>query len=197
MDLILIRHGQSIANLEGKLISDKYDSLSNKGIIESKKLALVFIENQIQPTYIYSSPWKRAHETAKYLFSNDSSFILDERLAETNPGKFGTWLESDFNHKFPEFNKNIENSYDQGESHLDMANRVCSWVDEEVITKITKPGLISVVTHGGPISVILQYLLGIKIETKYPSFSFPNASYSILKWRPELNRYWMTCAGNK
>jgi glucosyl-3-phosphoglycerate phosphatase len=197
MDLFLIRHGQSMANAAGKLIADEHDGLSELGISQSKKLAQTLIEMSHNPTLIFSSPWARARQTAEYLYSKDVDSLLDDRLAETNPGKFGTWLEADFNQYFPDFHKNIANCYDEGESHLDMARRVCNWVDEEVLPRASQAGLISVVAHGGPISVILQYLLQIPIETKYPSFSVPNASFSILKWRPDLARYCLVSAGHQ
>ncbi len=197
MDLFLIRHGQSLANAAGKLIADEYDGLSALGISQSQQLAETLEIMKHKPSLIFSSPWARARQTAEYVYSDSLEFQFDSRLAETNPGRFGTWLEADFNQQFPEFNKNIANRYEGGESHLDMAARVCNWVDEEIFPRTSKSGLISVVAHGGPISVVLQYLLGIPIETKYPSFSVPNASFSILKWRPDLNRYCLISAGHK
>ncbi|MBU3574781.1 histidine phosphatase family protein [Polynucleobacter sp. UK-Mo-2m-Kol15] len=197
MDLFLIRHGQSLANAAGRLIADRYDGLSALGISQSQELAHTLAEMRHMPSLIFSSPWARARETAEYVYSQSIEINFDARLAETNPGKFGTWLEADFNQQFPEFNKNIANQYEEGESHLDMAYRVCNWVDEEVFPRTSESGLISVVAHGGPISVILQYLLGIPIETRYPSFSVPNASFSILKWRPDLNRYCLLSAGHQ
>jgi broad specificity phosphatase PhoE len=197
MDLFLIRHGQSLANAAGKLIADEHDGLSALGISQSQQLAKTLEEMEHKPTLIFSSPWARARQTAEYIYSNSIEIQYDERLAETNPGRFGTWLESDFNKQYPDFNKYISNRYDEGESHLDMANRVCNWVDEEVLARALSDGLVSVVAHGGPISIILQYLLGIPIETRYPSFSVANASYSILKWQPDFNRYCLLSAGHQ
>jgi glucosyl-3-phosphoglycerate phosphatase len=197
MDLFLIRHGQSLANAAGKLIADENDGLSALGISQSKQLAQTLEIMKHKPSLIFSSPWARAQQTAEYVYADRFELQLDSRLAETNPGRFGTWLEADFNKQFPEFNKNIANKYEEGESHLDMAIRVCNWVDQEIFSRTSKSGLISVVAHGGPISVILQYLLGIPIETRYPSFSVPNASFSILKWRPDLNRYCLLSAGHQ
>jgi broad specificity phosphatase PhoE len=195
MDLLLIRHGQSVANAAGILIADKFDKLNALGISQSKELSRTLKITYRKPTIIFCSPWTRARETAEYLYSDPENLILDSRLAETNPGIYGTWTERDFIIKFPKFNKNIENCYEGGESHLEMADRVCDWIDGEVMSRISQNGLMSVVAHGGPLSVILQYLLGIPVESRYPSFSLPNASYTDLRWRQDLNRYCLISAG--
>jgi broad specificity phosphatase PhoE len=197
MDLCLIRHGQSLGNAAGKLIADEFDRLSPLGVTQSTRLAKRLQDLSHNPTLVFSSPWARARETAECIYSTNIAINFDSRLAETNPGKYGTWIEAEFNRKFPLFGVNIENIYDGGESHLDMAARVCNWVDEEVLPRSSGLGLISVVAHGGPISIILQYLLDIPIKTRYPSFSVPNASFSILRWRADLSRFCLICAGHE
>jgi probable phosphoglycerate mutase len=194
MDVILIRHGQSEANKRRLLIADRHDGLTVAGREQSKSVADVLVQEEFRPDFVYSSPWKRAAETAKIIFS-DRNIIFDERLAETNPGVYGTWLEDDFNTAYPEFHQNIANTYQGGESHLDMANRVCEWVESEIMENASQEGLLAAVAHGGPISVILQSLLSIPIRTHYPSFSVPNASYTHLVWRKDKQRYFLITAG--
>jgi glucosyl-3-phosphoglycerate phosphatase len=189
MDLLLIRHGQSTANHNGLLISNDQDPLTALGRTQSEQLAASLQRFGYAPARIYCSPWRRANQTAHIVFGEDTAMHLDSRLAETHPGKFGTWKEADFNAAFPAFHQDIANRYEGGESHLDMTVRVREWVDQEVLPLAGQPGLIATVAHGGPISVILQHMLGIPIEARYPSFTVPNASFSYLKWRPDLNRY--------
>ena len=57
-------------------------------------------------------------------------------------------------------------------------------------------GLTAGGAHGGAISVVLQHLLGVPIETHYPSFTVPNASFTYLKWRADLSRYCLERAGH-
>lgn len=196
MDIILIRHGQSVANEKKLLISNELDGLTSIGEEQSRDMATTFMREEYSPDYIYCSPWKRAVETANIIFPNQiESIVSDKRLAETHPGVYGTWLEEDFNRVYPEFHQDITNKYEGGESHLDMANRVCEWVDTEVMPKKNNEGLLVAVAHGGPISVILQYLLSIPIKTHYPSFSVPNASYTRLIWRNDKKRFCLITAG--
>ena len=190
MDILLIRHGESEANRKKVLISDRHDPLSESGIKQSKLLRAKIEELRLEPTHLYASPWNRAASTLRIIYPNlaeDANY--DERLAETNPGIYSTWLEADFLDKFPCFSKDIKNKYEGGESHKEMANRVQDWVMEVIDSGKKAPGLVVVVAHGGPLSIILQTLLRIPIDACYPSFTLPNASASLIKWRSDLNRY--------
>ena len=195
MDLLIIRHGQSEANSKGLLISDSRDKLTSLGISQSYQLKGRISHLGINPSFVFCSPWARAFQTAEILFGESTPIVLDGRIAETNPGKFKDWLEKDFNIAYPEFNLDIKRKYEDGESHLEMANRVIDWVAEEVETRLNQEGLIVIVSHGGPISVMLQYLLHIPIEKYYPTFAVQNASLTHLKWEAQRNRYILMSAG--
>jgi len=190
MELILIRHGQSNANANGILIADKNDTLNSIGVSQVLHLKKLMISMEINPYIVYSSPWKRASQTAELLFDN-SMIQYDNRLAETNPGIYGTWLEKDFINQFPEFSDDIESRYEEGESHWDMAQRVKLWVEEEIVKNVENHAkkIIVVVCHGGPISIILQVLLSIPIKKCYPTFTVPNASLTILNWKKDFHRF--------
>src|SRR5437868_6637730 len=181
MDLLLIRHGQSVANEKGLLISTDKDGLTDLGKTQSINLAATLQRFAFKPSRIYCSPWARARQTAELLFDESMPMTFDARLAETHPGIYGSWLETDFNRAFPDFNRNVRNRYEQGESHLDMAKRVQDWVESEVRPQVENPGLVVAIAHGGPISVVLQHLLNVPFETHYPSFTVPNASFTYLK----------------
>jgi broad specificity phosphatase PhoE len=189
MDLLLIRHGQSVANVSGLLISTDQDGLTDVGREQVDKLAVTLSRFNITPTLIFSSPWQRALQTTELLFGDDNPILLDPRLAETHPGIYGTWLEKDFYETYPDFGKNIANKYEGGESHLEMTNRAGEWVRKEVLSRTAENGVLAAVTHGGPTSAILQHLLQIPILEYYPSFAVPNASFTYLKWRADLGRF--------
>lgn len=189
MDILLIRHGQSEANAKKLLISTDKDGLTDAGRAQSVRLRHTLDGLQIAPSVIYCSPWQRARETAEIVFHDAQDMQFDARLAETHPGIYGSWLEADFNAQFPDFNSKIENTYEGGESHLDMTRRARSWIDSEIMPRTQTEGLLAALAHGGPISAILQHLLAIPVETHYPSFTVPNASFTYLKWRDDLGRY--------
>lgn len=198
MNLLLIRHGQSVANQKGLLIANEKDGLTAAGIEQSIKLGNVLAISKNIPSVIYSSPWERAKQTAELIFEQEKTNIYyDASLAETHPGIYGTWQEGAFNNKFPDFYNDLTNRYEEGESHMEMAKRVCHWVDEKIFTTLKEDGLMAIVTHGGPITVVLQYLLGMPIASLYPTFTVSNASYSKLIWREDLNRYCVINIGSQ
>jgi glucosyl-3-phosphoglycerate phosphatase len=196
MDIVLIRHGQSVANQKGLLISNDQDDLTELGAEQSRALAGRCGPLLADARWLYCSPWRRAVSTAQIVLGDRMPETqLDARLAETFPGRHGTWLEKDFNAMFPDFYQDLGRRYDGGESHRDMARRVCQWVDTEISPRQQSTGTLLAVAHGGPITVILQYLLGVPLEERYPSFTVPNASISRLQWRSDLARFCLITAG--
>lgn len=196
MDVILIRHGQSVANQKGLLISNDTDDLTYAGHQQSQALAAHLQTTIAQADVLVSSPWRRALTTAEILYgSRMDQAKIEHRITETYAGKHGTWLESNFNRAFPNFYQDLSRRYDGGESHKDMSLRVTDWVESVLLAEAQQPGLLVCVTHGGPISVMLQHLMGMPFEARYPSFTVPNASYTKLQWRADLNRYCVACMG--
>lgn len=196
MDIVLIRHGQSVANERGLLIANATDDLTARGVAQSQALAQAIGADVAAATWLYTSPWQRALSTAEIVLGERmNEAVHDARLAETHPGRHGAWLEKDFNAAFPDFYEDLGRRYDGGESHRDMMQRVCQWVDTEVLPRQDRDGCLLAVAHGGPITVVLQYLLGMPLEPRYPSFTVPNASLTRLRWRPDLQRFCLLTAG--
>lgn len=196
MDVILIRHGQSVANQKGLLISNATDDLTDTGRQQSQALAERLQTTIAQADVLVSSPWRRALATAEIVFgSRMEQAQIEHRITETHAGQHGTWLECDFNRAFPDFYQDLSRRYDGGESHKDMSLRVTDWIESVVLSQAQQPGLLVCVTHGGPISAILQHLMGMPFESRYPSFTVPNASYTKLQWRADLRRYCVACMG--
>jgi broad specificity phosphatase PhoE len=64
--LFLVRHGENIANLTLEFSHRKVDySLTPKGVLQARQTAAYFLDKQLQA--IYSSPLKRAMETAQII----------------------------------------------------------------------------------------------------------------------------------
>ena len=195
MDIVLIRHGESEANKNKILISNINDPLTKLGIIQVKKLENKLNNLNFQNKKIFSSQWKRANDTAKILFPDDKIFT-DCLLGETNPGIFESKLESEFNEKYPLFHKNFLNKYEGGESHSDMSNRIVQFIQNNILGKQKKDETLLIVTHGGPISIFLQYFLNISFIENYPSFTVKNATYSILRWNEKYGRFLIITVGS-
>ncbi len=85
MEIYIVRHGQTMWNKEKRLQGSVDIELNENG----KELAIITGQN-LADTHIdiiFSSPLKRAHETAKLIKNNrDIEIIVDDRLRELNFG---------------------------------------------------------------------------------------------------------------
>lgn len=194
MDLLLIRHGQSFANVAGLLNSTEQDGLTEHGLQQAAKLRALMESRGLVPDRVYSSPWKRALQTAEVLFHDKCSWTIDRRLGETNAGQFATWTADEFRQNFPEFGKHLSDRYGDGESHLELAARSINWVEEEFLRHADAPGLLAAVCHAGPISVISQYLLNIPLSM-FPNVLVPNASITVFRKNEHTKKFYLEIAG--
>ena len=96
MRLIFVRHGLSTGNAEGRLQGHAEFDLSEEGRLQAQKLHDRFQSEGFAPTHIYSSPQRRAADTAKIA---SRSWPLDigywDDLKEHDIGIFSgqTWKE--------------------------------------------------------------------------------------------------------
>ncbi|MBC8727906.1 histidine phosphatase family protein [Paraburkholderia sp. UCT2] len=194
MDLLLIRHGQSHANVAGLLNSTEQDELTEHGLQQAAKLRTLMESHGFAPDRVFSSPWRRALQTTEVLFKDNSAWSVDARLGETNAGRFATWKAEDFRLAFPDWGKHLSDRYEGGESHLELAARSVNWLEEEVLRHAEQPGLIAAVCHAGPISVISQYLLNVPLS-RFPNVLVPNASLTLFRRNVHTGNYYLQIAG--
>ena len=96
MRLIFVRHGLSTGNAEGRLQGHAEFDLSEEGRLQAQRLHDRFQGEGFEPTHIYSSPQRRAADTAKI---TSRSWPLEisywDDLKEQNIGIFSglTWAE--------------------------------------------------------------------------------------------------------
>jgi broad specificity phosphatase PhoE len=194
MDLLLIRHGQSSGNVAGLLNSTEQDELTEHGLQQASNLRSTMERLELKPDRVYSSPWKRALQTTEVLFRDQRDWIVDQRLGETNPGRFATWKAAEFRKIYPEFGRRLSDRYEGGESHLELAARSINWVEEEFLPHADTAGLLVAVCHAGPISVISQYLLSIPLSL-FPNFLVPNASLTLFRRNEHTEGFHLQIAG--
>jgi broad specificity phosphatase PhoE len=194
MDLLLIRHGESNANVAGLLNSTERDQLTEHGLHQATKLRALIQSRGLVPDRVFSSPWLRALQTTEVLFKDTCSWLVDTRLGETNAGRFATWRADDFRRTFPEFGKRLSDRYEGGESHLELAARSVNWLEEEFLSNQDSKGLVAAVCHAGPISVISQYLLHVPLSM-FPNVLVPNASATIFRQDTRTGKFYLEAAG--
>lgn len=88
LTVLFVRHGESEANRQNLLVSDRGDpALTEKGHEEVQQLARLWRQKPV--TAVYSSPLRRAQQTAfAFTSSSGPDVILDDRLHEIHLGAF-------------------------------------------------------------------------------------------------------------
>ena len=153
--LILIRHGQTQYHLENRYCGFSNPSLNEKGIWQSKmlldRLSTIKVER------VYSSDLKRAFETTKIIFKDNFIEQLPD-FREMDFGVFEGLRYDDVVKIYPCFYKDwLTNpagiKFPGGEALEDLVKRVRKRLT--LILSRHKGERIALVTHGGPIRVIL------------------------------------------
>ena len=167
MKLVLVRHGESEANAEGRLQGRAEFELSEEGRSQSQKLRDRFQKEDLQPTHIYSSPQQRAAETARIVASSWSvPLVYWDDLKEYDVGIFTGLTWDEIGKKYPEVVQEFQKSRDwdivEGaetlRSRRDRARRAI----EAVTERHTNDDSVLIFTHGG----ILQYMVAALMGTE-------------------------------
>lgn len=87
MKLILVRHGETLWNKEKRVQGISDVELSEIGLMQAEKLGLSLKNEDIK--YIYTSPLKRAYQTAMAIGAHhNAAVIIEKNLQEMNQGDF-------------------------------------------------------------------------------------------------------------
>lgn len=102
MRLILVRHGETLWNAIHRFQGFSDIELSPKGITQARLLAISLRGESL--TAIYTSPLKRARQTAEIIAQyHDCPLIVDEGLKEINQGQLEGLTGEDLRRDFPDF----------------------------------------------------------------------------------------------
>jgi probable phosphoglycerate mutase len=137
--IILVRHGQTIWNEEGRFQGRLNSPLTKKGELQAKENALKLRKNieNMENIKIFSSPLGRARDTAliicRELGINTDSIIFDNRIIEFNYGIFeGKKREDMMNRQEFQDREADKWSYkiENGESYILVKDRVKDFLDD-------------------------------------------------------------------
>jgi 2,3-bisphosphoglycerate-dependent phosphoglycerate mutase len=170
LDLIIVRHGQSVADIEKRMEGRADFPLTDLGKEQSEKLACWLKQNIIFDCII-SSPLKRASETSKIISELCLKDITyDERLMEWNNGVIAGLLISEANNKYPipDGGRKYFQRITEGESVIDFRARIEEFI-AELLNKYAyskDDKKILIVTHGGVINMIFHSFLNLPIKNE-------------------------------
>ena len=163
MKLVLIRHGQSIYNLENKFTGWKDVDLTDKGRNEAIKAGDLLKKNQFLFDYAYTSNLKRAQETLSIILDRlDSNLIpvYDKALNERDYGDLIGRNKADAAKEFGEDQVQIwRRSYDipppGGESLKMTCDRTLPYF-KKILNLVLNGNNIIIAAHGNSIRAIVK-----------------------------------------
>ena len=157
MRLIIVRHGETFANLNNISQGHLDSKLTKKGINQAKKVAQRLKNKNID--IAYSSDLSRVLDTCNEIlkFHPQTKLIISKKLREQNKG---IWEGKDRGERdkvmvsegFTWYNWEPKN----GESMIKLNKRIISFYKNKILKNTNKTILI--VSHGGPISGLLAHL---------------------------------------
>lgn len=183
MILVLVRHGQTDGSVEKKYCGSLDIPLNDQGRSQSEKLALRIKAFNINR--VYSSDLKRAIQTAHIVFKGQQVVSLPV-LREMNFGILEGLTFTQAIEQFPDIYKAWINcpwsiTLPQAESFKDFRARVLGGLEGLLAKNIGQS--IAVVSHSGPIRVILSEALGLKAE-EFWSIGQDNAAINVIEYLP-------------
>lgn len=180
--LILIRHGETDWNYEGRYQGQADPPLNEVGIEQAKDLANSLREVQID--VLYSSPLRRALQTAQILAERlRIPLITDPRLMEINQGEWETRLRAEIEDNYPELfhawqTKPWKVTPPGGENLDAVKARVDQAIDEILVKEQSRS--IGLVTHRIPIALIKMRFQNLDPDV-VRTIDLPNTYWEIIK----------------
>ena len=191
MRLLLIRHGESVANTEGRLQGQMDSPLTKQGRDQAHALARRLVRERWPVSSIYSSDLCRAADTAGILgVAFQAPVFLDERLREYDVGVLAGLTRADIEQQYPELWRMSRQSpvwptVPGEEDNEAFGQRIASVLDD-IRSTHEDERVVAVVSHGRTLGTMLMYLLGIELGQR-TLFRFGNASLTVVEMRPYGN----------
>ncbi len=185
MNVYLIRHGESLGNLEGKIQGWMDFSLSELGLLQVQAVANHL--KDIRLDYLYSSDLTRAYETAQAIGKvKELTVHAWDQVREVNLGPFQGLSRAEIYQRFPVTEESsILTSGVEGTETIEQLTARCQHVIQQ-LQLAHKHDHVGIVSHGGFISILLMYVLtGEKWFTFHRPFQIGNTSITHIEWEVE------------
>jgi broad specificity phosphatase PhoE len=184
--LFLVRHGETLANREYRYIGSRDDLLSAHGQTQAMQLAEAL--SILKVAAVYSSPLQRTYETALPIAARHGLEV--QRVEDLRECDFGTWeglsraevlaRSPEDSQRLREWEQNTSVAPPGGESFEALQQRVVAAVER--LAQAHPDQAIVLVSHVGPIKVLLSAALGAPLSSAFRIFLDP-ATISVVDWR--------------
>lgn len=165
--VILVRHGETDWNKEGRFLGQSNPPLNKQGILQAEAAAARWANEKIDR--IFSSDLLRTIETSQIIANlHNRRIITVPYLREIDFGAWEGLKYEEIQKHYPELLKNwvtdaFHTSVPEGETPLEVIERVQNAWNYINITA-NDGDTIMVVTHGGPLSFLICRLSGLNPE---------------------------------
>ena len=157
--LTLIRHGLTSWNTSGKFQGHTDLPLSPEGEAQARALQKRLASLNAQPEAVYSSPLRRALQTAQIALP-DADIITDERLKELHFGVFEGYTQAE-NEQHAAwdtwFANPFKNAAPSGESYEALRQRCVAWLND-----LPEHRSAIAFAHSGTIQMLVSHVLGVE-----------------------------------
>lgn len=180
--VLLVRHAQTLSNIDGRYMGWIDEDLSDEGIWQAKRLSRRLEERSIDSAY--SSPLRRAYRTAEIIATPHSVIISPlEGLGEIRIGAWEGMYAAEIEAKFPDiwriWRRDPSNfQMPGGESLSQVRERAIASFED--IVKASRGQRVLVVTHDVVIRLLVAYCLDVSTSI-YRRLEAANASLTIIQ----------------
>ncbi len=184
--LLLVRHGETLANREFRYIGARDDALSERGLAQAELLAGVLAILPVRA--VYSSPLQRTYHTALPIAARHDLEV--QALNELIESSFGLWegltraevlaRSTDDAQRLRAWERDPSIAPPDGESFEAVRIRVRAAVER--LAQAHPDQTIVLVSHVGPIKVLLCEALNAPLSSIFNIFLDP-ATISVIDWQ--------------
>jgi len=191
--LILLRHGESQGNFEGRHQGQADFPLTDRGRAQSQALLERWKSETREFDLVISSPLTRAQETAEIIASGlNIALELDSLWMERDNGLMAGLSEEEVRETLPQ--QPFIHPYlaigQTGESQWELYLRAGKAV-QSILNR--PPGSYLIVSHGGLLNMFFYAILGIAPQPNFhgPRFRFNNSAFATLSYNPTSHRWYV------
>jgi broad specificity phosphatase PhoE len=183
LNLILVRHGLTDWNEQGRLLGRNPIELNARGRAQVERVAEVLRDETVQA--VYSSPQKRTQQTAEAIARvHDLEVIIEPGLDEVWLGRWQGKCVAELRGD-PDLERYIDDpTYvcDAIEPASQVQQRAVAFV-ERLRSESPDGGTFVLVSHGDPLRLLLVYYLSMDLPL-FRRLEVDNASINILRFTP-------------
>lgn len=190
-DIIFLRHGESVGNLENRFQGHADFPLTETGQAQANALAMRWQEEGCAFDLIISSPLARARETAEIIRTRlDVPLEFEPDWMEINNGLLAGMNDEEADRKVPrpQFMTPFTHYGKTGESRWELYLRAGRAI-QHLLDR--PPGRYLVVAHGGILNMTMYAILGIPLQADFsgPRFMFDNTTFASFTYEPEHHNW--------